>query len=294
MRDTTAEEKMNLDERYVPLRLGSNVVGWAPNVTRLIEDKEVGRSAMLLVGDKLHRTRLSALQRSDSAAFRAYSGEVILNLPVDSVDIDESGLIDYSKERSAEATFTAATNYFRLLQSFIQSEFHKKTPAEALTLLTALMYHNYPTAWIEQLSWRGDKLNSLVSKKWVAFFRQSANKRFDAELKFVHDETRTFRDFLDLQTRWVSRKEGYGAVRTFTPENVFIVVTSAEDQLIGEMLFEEFYLNAFLQETGHKINSLHDRTFFFCEENHPLVDWVAGTKIPLTHLHEVVSKLGIF
>lgn len=292
---------------YAPLSLGSTIVGWTSPPWE--EGIREARTAKAVMGNKAYVFEIPALWLAREPLgltgdedFEFQSGflsDIILNVPVGSLDVTtHSHFIKYT-ERTAKTLHSALSNFFRLREAHIQSELHKlTTPSQAMEALLTLMTNHYSWNSLIELSWRGEKLKNLPSASNMTYQNQIV--RWGTSLQTVLPvrlaETSSFMGFLGLQTlnEKVEKAPGDRVFSDFKPENVFLLkAESEEEQSLGEKLFVKEYLDVFLYETNHQTDLESNRTFFFAQADDSLANWVIGTTITVSELHKLLRAKGV-
>lgn len=269
---------------YVPLRLGPSVVGWTSFLsqakgkhnTKVVMEGKVYDFKVITLWTAMRKFELKDTELYWKAV--GYLNHVILNLPSGSLDLTTDGhLIDYT-ERSTNTLYAALSNYFLLLEDYIQSYLNSKTPAKAIETILALDNIEYPIDFLHLLSWRGTVLNDLIEPSQMMFFISDSS-----EEPTTLGELDSFMDFVFLQAPLLNGNE----ICRFLPKNTFFLKAFSDEELsLGRTLFNQDCLNAYLEETGHQIDPHCDRVFFFGPADSCIADWIIGETITVSELHE--------
>ena len=279
-------------DHYVPLKIGSSIIGWTPTCDRLVEDQHADRGKYFIVGDEVVIAgRGYQWGLGDSGPFSYYTGEVILNLPPRSVVFDENETFALYSEQNRTTLHEAMNLYTHALHIHLQAELHKRSPHEVMDLLLALMNYDYPDSQLNELSWRGKALVELLRESKASHLYVSDLGPLDMRAKDLNSRGDEITDFFALQAVWVKNKLGGEDIkRVFNPSNVFLVTVSQDDEFLSKLLFTEANLTCFVKNSGRPINPKRSTQFFLCEEGDPIMDWTKGTTISLSELHDVVSQ----
>lgn len=308
MRDTLPVE-LGLDpELYVPLRLGSTVIGWTPSLSAMLEDQQGAAVITVVMGESImeldpQEVRANFLYRKTESEFSVisplfnyvgvYLDPTILNLPAGSLNIDIAGGA-YSPD-DVETLFAALSDYLRLLHIYVQSELHRHPPLEVVKIVRILTNQNYSTDAINELLWRDEMLDELVADSDLLFFHQGS---CGAErVSYVQH----FNRFVGLHGGKLKRKKsGFGFTTEPVPNTVFFLKASTEEEYrLGEKLFHENYMNALIKTLGY--NRSADAgdvakvkcVFFFGSADDRLADWIEGTVIPISEIRRITERVGV-
>lgn len=296
---TSAGFEIDLTQ-YVPLELGSRVLGWVPCAEALIESSKRHRNttviigSMAFIGQSQEELGFSRLQDSSvENIMSSYLGPIITNLPVNSVDYDENQKIILSTQRSSDTFYVTIDNCFRLLPSFVQSEMHRLSPVDALHFLCALDSFDYPKHLVDELSWRGQQLSELVHDS-LSYIR--ATNRFYGAKVIRRPQNFGFSDFVALQSKWTFDPEIFKQGRELTyrelmPDNILTVTYTEKDEFLIEKVFNEKHIMAYLRSVNHSPEYTWSHTFFLCKDTDPILDWIVGEKIPLRMLYQITFSL---
>lgn len=293
--------------RFVPLKLDSSVIGWTslPLPLDSVEDNLIIKVVM---GDNAYDLEKSALWHSfvevgitDDQTFNhsafseelAYHSNIILSMPIGSLDVEDGGLRIEFTDRTTTALYAALSNFFLLRGALIESEFHQKPPAEAMEMLLSLSNTLYPSERLSRMTWRGKRLNHRLEPSGMMFFEQTANAPQTQSPQRISDEIPNFMEFVSLQTP-SRRTTVRGRVSRFVPSNVFFLKAETEEErVLGETLFDDKYLSMFIRETNHQVVPGDDRVFLFSAADDMLADWIVGTTITVSDLHEMAVAKGL-
>lgn len=299
MRDTLPS-KLGLDpELYVPLRLGSTVIGWTPSVSSMLENRPKKRVAKVIIGDRIEEIDFHLLWEylPDELAkpvsefevnrMMRYGGDIILNLPVGSIDVDDFTPL-----------FVTMVDWFRVQYSYIQAALHQHSPEEVMKIVRTLMNNSYYWEWDEGdagFSWRGQLINNLIKASHMKFcWRTQKNPNFN-RVKETSLSLQLVSDMPRFDMLMFYQLQNSAPDKDFAPQYTFFIkATSEEEQKMSEKLFQEGHLDMMLQEAGHKVDSdySHSSTFFFGQSDDPLVEWIRGTHISTTALCNVAKRYG--
>lgn len=296
---------------YTPLRLGATIIGWvAHDLLETFHGDRDSKLSKVVMGRKAYELNLAGVYdacrqglidgpdvkwRSLFLKELDYSADIVLNLPAGALDVDPHGCISFT-ERTAAGLGASLSNYFRLREAHIQSELHKQAPARVMESLLSLHNNNYHWNYPRLMSWRGKELNDLIGPSRMMYMGQNADSESMSPMRSVSVTAIYFMDFLLYQA--LGREETVAPWKSlveFERENVFFLkAASKEEQLLGEMLFDEEYLKAYLDEHNYKDEPGSKRIFFFAQADDILADWIIGTTITVSDLHELLRAKGLF
>lgn len=260
----------------------------------MVEGGPETRRVKAVMGNKAYDFELNALWYSYEVKQSHYIADIILNVPVGSLDLDSEGhYIDYT-DHTVTTLESALHNFFLLREAHISHELNQKTPAEAMVALLDLINSRYPWKHLTQIGWQGKNLNDLLHPSRLVFLTQEIWSPTTSGLRLVDDYADTFMNFISLIPLKICHTV-WGRTEQLIPENVILLKAETEDdKLLGEMLFDEEYLNMFLKETGHEFVPDQKRVFFFAQEDNRLAEWIIGKTITVKELHEMAVTKGLF
>lgn len=283
---------------YTPLYLGSTLIGWT--ASRPVAVKAETGIVIAVMGGRVFDLEGMSLREAferhrleENAAGWRIDGytDIIINLPPDSLDFHRRRTVNYT-ERSTKTLHSALGNYFRLLEAHIQSEIHKKTPAEVIELILVLDRSCYPWESLFNLSWRGTIMNDLLTRSRVKYFTSYIQHLSEPLITPVGTIGR-FAEFLAIQSVEMYNQGGNQLARRLLPQNVFFLQAASEEELtVGESLFNERIMDLFLDEKGYPTNPKFDRVFYFGPANSCLADWIIGEIITVKELHQTALSKG--
>lgn len=242
MNDVLVKADIRFADRYVPLPLGGITDAWyfvspgivdISNRAKVILDGEAFQVSIQTLYDAAFNLGLqeeaSGLQ--DLSSLRIY---VALKMPGESVTVSPKGKVVYD-ERSVKALLSAFANFFALLRNNLQAECHSFPQNEVYREFTKLF--DFPRGSIVPSTWRGQKLDELVSNSSLKFTR--FNNRYNF-WEVAHVSTwKTFASFSHQLTTRGTRLRTNG--NNLLPEIFFLPIRKkAEMKAADKMLMKSF------------------------------------------------------
>lgn len=288
-------------EGYDALRLGSTIVSWTPS--QFVSEDRYGLKIVAVMNGSVYDIdayklrgackRYGLLNFDEVLRMGHSSSHVILNLPSGSLDVPTFPGI-YG-EHSTKTLLAALFNHFQLLQPHIQSVLNHKTRAEAREIILMLALDNYGWRNLLMLSWQGSILNDLLDRSGISYFMSYSQKLSEPLIYQLGEGAKNsqFDFFLRMQAVEVYQAKGR-ILRKYVPGNTFFVKAESEAELtLGRTLFNETYLDRFLEGIGDDADPEIDRIFFFGLADSCLADWIIGKTITVSELHEFGVSEGL-
>lgn len=325
---------------WTPVRVGPTLVGWIgpraisqstfgsykpPYVLVIMEDAEYQMSVEDFEQHCIKELDCaSRLENQVDDEFSAlmnmliYRKQFAVPVPVGSLDITDSGEIDYTLRSIATLT-GVMPNFFNALAAEVQADLHKcSSPVEVVRKFADLISCNYLAALGAKLTWRGTLLNDILQQKKTTMRVKVVGRPFqDArynDFSYVHElrsalpaysiGSTGFGTFVDWQMRSAidPTRTLPGVIdSTYTlPGNVFHVrASSLEEHVLAEQMFlTRGFLEIYLSAIGH---GGEDASFFLSMAGDPMEEWLDGTTISMeeflattAQMDENMKQLGGF
>lgn len=277
----------------IPLYLGTTLTGWVSSRS-FTEQEGTRRTVEIMTGDQrfpiksfLLAARLSeSTHDSKTSAFittrMAYPADITVIVPSGAVDV-EADKISYS-DRTVESLKNALYNYFLSFDIYMESQVNGMSPSEVTNLYAVLASRGSSRAIRSKMKWRGTPLNDKVLQSRMIFRDRGVFPATRSTLEVLSDMG-TFENFLITKGLIYAGK---------SPKPVFYVAAQTRaEELLGEKLFTDEILDAYLQDSGmeHGLSSNH--IFFLGSTESPLSEWVLGETVSVQQLLAVATKKNL-
>lgn len=294
------------------VKIGPETAGWTgPNIT-VKHTTSMPAKITAFMGDEGFSLNLQELglawlgerDPSDKANvfdWMGYSKHFAVRVPIGSLDIDDRGNVEYS-QKSTDILFVMLERLFSALPFEVQAELHKcETPVEVVRKYAELQAHSYPFQ-VGELQWRGLVLNDLVESTATMRVRVVDNYPMPERQNPYRTVGRgnikalsriaDFGAFVSWQTRNAYVRVGFGPKIRATPNNVFLIRASSQEEYEeGQKLLEdEVLIWDVLKAKGR--TSVRDASFFICPAGDPLEEWVDGEALTVKDIAEASLKQG--
>lgn len=156
----------SMDNPFSPVEVGSLTLGWMRTRMALSDDKikgwyvAVGNIVSPVSYYSLHLKCLEAGVEfpNEASSFLNYSVDLVLLMPVGSIDLSDDGDVDYTL-LTVENFLAAFSNFVTIVKSEIQSKLNNETMHDAAETYAKLVFSCYP--YVNELSWRGKTVEAL-------------------------------------------------------------------------------------------------------------------------------------
>lgn len=265
-------------ETLTELNLGGRTVGWyGPLRQSSISPTRCSQRAITILmgskaynitlGDFEHCCQQQELDIKHLAFLCELRMEVILKLPVGSLDIYRQGPnIDYTS-KSIKTLFNGLTNYATLLKAHIRTTLNQQSPYEFLKTYLLLAHGDN---LFTELSWRGTKLDDLViqsgMKRCVISPTKSHLFPFSPEASFYR----------------FARYRNYKNVT-----HVLVTAESAEELILAEKMLLGLDFPRMFASHANLAHPHKDTIYYLCEKGDSLEQWVEGKRITVKEMYDV-------
>lgn len=292
LRDTLPSFFEGNPEHYVPLRVGSSVIGWMPTLDALVDGHDELDVTVVVHGEKISRVPNSLLWgATQPEVLGGYEGGIILNFPPNALPLKETGTVDSYSDDFNDPMYYSMANYTIAFQNNLQSELHKLDPKSVMAVLRTLRNRRYPLPMFSKLTWRGMSLDALVRNSSGFIARANHDGRFVMECNPVGGESKGIADFFAMQTTWMTLPNGNFGM-DYTPANTFAITVSPNKFEAGKLILTSQALLKLRSEieqgripnVSPDFNSRVDTKFFLMQDDDPLLPWLMGQQISFDEL----------
>lgn len=312
MTDGMSSLEEDLNDAYIPLRVGDITLGWfqpyevLPDNMPVIYDCDIsvvmGEEIFELDENSFYPLLRSHAQNPEELDAFSYimsrQQSIAIKVPPGSLEVSRSrtGHQICITDSSAHSLFPALINFERAFQQEIQRHFNTLSPIEAMHECIKLSVHGFQKEFLNQLTWRGRTAREIISSSMTfssCFPNKTRYPNLDPLIDSFKGRVSTLRGVASILAGLPPSRVNNTTPYPFPEWNCLVLTESEHEacQIEEACLNDSQFIQKVFASLGRTIEN--DRmTLYIARPNDPFVEWIIGETVPARKILELSSHLG--